>query len=218
MSDSVISRGCKCCGTSFSAANMYLEFCSGTCINTYYNIQQEELLGHKKVQLAALHGLTASCLSCGKAISPLNYRHQPKSYCSAKCVLRSHRTDPIERPCVHCDTPVMVAPNLRPNFVRCPKHRDLWHKVQQESARNVKKVRAAEGPYDQYLLRGPWWDHKRRGWTVRLMHSGASSQRELEYARYLLSVREGKRLNDSVPLVYLDGDRTNVDLSNLALG
>lgn len=152
----------------------------------------------------------------------LTARKLPRTYCSQKCSSKAtsgHRDlGPVVRPCVHCGVDVMVLASSRPEFARCDKHRILWPKVRLESAKNVKKVRAAEAPFEQYFLRGPWWDHKNRAWTVLLMHSGASSKREMEYARYLLSVKEGNRLSDSVPVVYVDGDRTNVEISNLALG
>jgi hypothetical protein len=219
--DPTIPRSCKCCTRNFTASNSYLEFCSPKCIETYFLIQQEELQGQKKVQLAALTALVNTCLNCGKEISAFTTRNAPKLYCGPVCVakatsLKGHA--PVVRPCVHCDVDVQVPSNLRPEFVRCAIHRNLWPKVRSDSAKNLKQTKVAEAPFERYLFRGPWWDHKRKSWTVLLVHSGASSKREMEYARYLLSVKTGHRVSDSDLVTYVDGDRTNVEISNLALG
>jgi hypothetical protein len=212
-------RACKCCSAPFSSSNEQLEFCSSTCVDTYFRVLEEELLEQKRSQISALQGLSRACLVCGNQIQALTKRHTTKQYCSSGCVLKGmSRTTKIIRPCVHCDVDVLVPRNMRPDFVRCPKHQSLWPKVRLESAQNMKRTKAAQAPFDQYLLKGPWWDHKKRAWTVLLMHSGASSKREMEYARYLLSVKEGSRLSDATPVIYVDGDRTNVEVSNLALG
>lgn len=211
------SRICKCCSSEFSTTNVELELCSSACVEMFFKVEQEELTRRKEAQLSFLP--PPSCVVCGKAMQELTLRKTIKRYCSATCTLRAvPRDNKIERPCVHCNDPVLVHVTMRLDFVRCSKHRSLWPKIRLESAQNLKQTKEAAAPFDQYLLRGPWWDHKKRAWTVLLMHSGASSKREMEYARYLLSVKSGSRLSDSVPVVYVDGDRTNVEVSNLALG
>lgn len=216
----LISRTCKCCTLAFTTKNISLEFCSSRCVETSFKIQQDELAQQRTLQMNALADVPGLCVVCGTAVNAFTARHTVKKYCGAACAGKgvSMTRKPMLRPCVHCNVDVLTSSNIRPAFVRCAKHRDLWPEVRMRSAKNLKRVKAAEAPFDQYLLRGPWWDHKKGAWTVLLMHSGASSKREMEYARYLLSVKEGSRLNDEVPVVYADGDRTNVDISNLALG
>lgn len=217
------TRSCKCCQSSFVASNSYLDYCSSTCIEVFFNIQQEELQGKKKVQLAALFGagLINNCLTCGKEIAALTRRNTRKSYCGPVCVAKGAAlkgSTTLTRRCVHCDVEVSVPSNLRPEFARCVTHRNLWPKIRSESAKNLKQTKVAQAPFEQYLLRGPWWDHKKKSWTVLLVHSGASSKREMEYAKYLLSVKTGHKVSDSEPVTYVDGDRNNVEISNLALG
>jgi len=213
----ISDRACLECNALFAAPSSEQEFCGRDCVTSAYQ-RQHTSLEHDKQRQMVLVTPSRTCPGCGGPVEGLTNRKTPKIYCSRKCSLVLARFAATSRPCVHCGVTVSVTSNLRSDFVRCAKHRKLWSKIRAKSKENTKVLKPAENPYDQYLMRGPWWDHKHRAWMVLLMHSGASSKREMEYARYLLSVKGGDRLNDDIPIVYADGDRTNVEISNLALG
>lgn len=125
---------------------------------------------------------------------------------------------PIARNCAICNKSTFSSPSTRSSFVRCPEHEARWPTIQKMSVQGKKTTKQAENPYSQYFVRGPWWDYEKRAWSVLLLHSSASYKKEMEYAKYLLSVKEGKRLSEDDKVVYKDGDRSNFEVSNLALG
>lgn len=219
MSNDVIARKCLACGSSFDTANHTLEYCSPSCIEGAFKELRADLSQREAQQVEAINGLLNSCTLCGKPIEAFTLRGTRKLFCGPACSARGARekVENIYRPCIHCDTPVLVPNITRIDFVRCPKHRESWPALKKQSAKNLKDVRAADAPFDQYFMRGPWWDSEHKAMMILLMHSGSTARREMEYARYLLSVKEGRRLRDDVPLFYVDGDRTNVALSNLVL-
>jgi len=219
MSNEVITRECLSCGSPFETSNPTLEYCSPSCVEASFNALRSDVNQRETQQMSALSGLLNACTLCGKTIEAFTIRGTRKIFCGPVCSARGARekVESVYRPCIHCDTPVLVPNITRLDFVRCPKHKEMWPTLKKQGTKNIKDVRAADAPFDQYFMRGPWWDSGHKAMMILLMHSGSTARREMEYARYLLSVKEGRRLRDDVPLSYIDGDRTNVALSNLVL-
>lgn len=81
-----------------------------------------------------------------------------------------------------------------------------------------KNMQMADVPYAGLILRGPYW-HKRLGRrVVQLFEQGVRNPKlTLAYARYLMSVKEGRLLTADEEVDHKDGNRQNDDISNLQI-
>jgi uncharacterized OB-fold protein len=66
-----------------------------------------------------------------------------------------------------------------------------------------------------YKSSGPFYSEKEGRVRINLLHRNKTLNRNITYARYLISVKQGKEPPKGFEVDHLDGDRTNDTISNL---